>query len=227
MTWNDETKARFMEKARAAVAEYDDVPAEEIPVCVSNGNSKVPCLNISKASGITCGNCACCLGDCYDARDMNRYPNVMNARARNTAVLYKDPARYFDAFESKMSNRRKYKAARYDVGGELTGDFELDAMNATATRKTDWALWSYTKMYDMVNRWVAAGKYTASNLVIMFSQWGVDDVIDNPYGFPVFLTLLPGETAPAGFMKCPGSCRECLDQHKGCPYGDNVYNPRH
>lgn len=228
MTWSNETVERYLNKAIDKINKYMEMPVEDVPVCVSKGNSKVPCLNISKMSGATCGNCAACLkGGCYDANDANRYPNVLDARARNTAVLYKDPARYFKAFEDAMTNRRKYHAGRYDVGGELTGEFELDAMNSTAMRKSNWALWTYTKMHDMVNRWIATGKYTASNLQIMYSRRGVNDKIENPYGMPEFVTVLPNEVPPTGYMKCPGACRECLEKKIGCPYGYNVWAHLH
>ena len=91
---------------------------------------------------------------------------------------------------------------------------ELAMWVQLATEHPDWTFWTYTKMHWVVNLYclLHGGRHAVpSNLTIMFSRWGLRSKIDNPYGFPEFITVLTdeGETMPEGFWVCPGRCKEC------------------
>lgn len=80
------------------------------------------------------------------------------------------------------------------------------------------------KNYKLVNEYCEAyGKETIpANLSIMFSEWKGMPMI-NPYNFPEFRCIMPGEWIPEGFTECPGDCEKCTAGKSGCPYGKNKY----
>ena len=98
-------------------------------------------------------------------------------------------------------------------------------MVENAKEHPDFIIWTYTKQYFIVNKYVKehGGSIAAaipSNLSIMFSEWKGLDCL-NPYGFPTFTCVLKGEQWPSNTHKCPGNCKICLDTKTGCPYGQS------
>lgn len=211
---------------------YTENPA---PLVVSNGNSKIgKTLNVSNAPGITCINCSGCIKYCYDIKACIQYPNVLDARAKNTALLFYNMPAYFKQLWIIMSKCKKNKFLRFHVSGDIINQRHLNYIVQTAMIFPDWQIWTYTKNYDLINEYFTINQYNTiqeafpSNLVIMFSKWQGMPMI-NPYGLPEFQCRMPGEGKwlYAKMYKCPGNCDICKASKRGCIYGENVYTDLH
>ena len=202
-----------------------------IKLVVSLGNSKIGrCLNVSLAPVITCKNCSKCKCFCYDIKACLQYVNVRIARAKNTALFMYSRDEFFNQLWQRMERRKKNKFLRFHVSGEIMDINHLERMIETARRFPDFVIWTYTKMYGIVNEYIRkhGGNKNCipENFTIMFSEWkGLP--IDNPYNMPVFRCVYPEETKPAGCMKCPGNCDICKANNIGCVNGMSVYADLH
>lgn len=200
---------------------------EKLAISVSEGNSKIGrTMNVSLAPVITCGNCKECKYFCYDVKACCQYDNVRKARAKNTAIFQFSRDEFFRQVWEKMSHKRTNKYLRFHVPGEIVDNDHLEWFIKTARRFPDFRIWTYTKMYHIVNEYVRTHGGDRScipeNLVIMFSEWKGLPIV-NPYGFPVFRCISEDETVPEGLHKCPGNCNACKEGKTGCIYGMSSY----
>ena len=224
--YTDATLNKYNERALAAIAAAR-AQHEPLEVCISVGNVKVGrILNVSLMSRICCGNCRLCEHYCYDIKAALQYTNVMNARARNTVLAQDDLDEFFRQILERLTERRKKKFFRFHVGGDIISEAYLEKMVQTALERPRWRFWTYTKMHDMVNSYVARGGIIPENLVILFSC-DMNAVVENPYGFPLAYTVLDGDVPPEGLFKCPGNCEICIELERGCPFGESVYFLEH
>lgn len=230
--YSPETIRKVMAMSRAALNRYLDaiVKTSDIKLTISTGNKKIGrVLNVSTLAGRMCPNCKECIKWCYELKAYFVYPSCLDARARNTAVLLRDRDDYFARIDARINraHRRLFKAFRWHVGGEIPDADYFDRMVKIAIAHPDWRFWTYTKNYPAVNEWVAAHGRTRDavpeNLKVMFSEWDGMPMI-NPYGFPVFRCVLVshGQQFTPGIHRCPGNCEICLEQHRGCPYGQTT-----
>lgn len=202
---------------------------------ISNGNRKIgKVLNVSLAPILCCGNCSKCKLYCYDIKACLQHENVLDARAFNTALQEFDRDRFFRDIDDKMSRRRKNKYFRYHVSGDIPDMDYLKRMIKTAVDHPDFTIWTYTKMYSLVNQYCNENGRDAipKNLHIMFSKWdGLP--MDNPYKFPVFACRLKAgnvDTSEDWFAKvykCPGNCDLCKEKKLGCIGGMDTYADEH
>lgn len=216
-----------------------NLPADQIKSCISTGNKKIGrVLNVSMMPLLTCGNCKECSKLCYDIKACLQYPGtVIDARMRNTVLARYHRDVYFDRIDQKMSRRRTNKFFRWHVAGDILDLDYFERMVENARRHPDFVIWTYTKMYGIVNQYVAAhgGDRRVAipkNMHIMFSEWdGMP--MDNPYNFPVFACRLKdGNVSRTDdqFMtmfKCPGNCDICKAAHTGCVAGMDTYADEH
>ena len=204
---------------------------EKLEISVSHGNTKIGhTMNVSLAPVICCGNCKECKRFCYDIKACVQYENVRLARAKNTAIFNYDREMFFNQLWAKMSRKKSNKYLRFHVSGEIKDYNHLEWIVETARRFPDFKIWTYTKMYGLVNLYImnnGGKKETAipGNLTIMFSEWqGMP--MENPYKMPVFRCINKGEKLP-GCMKCPGNCNVCKASGKGCINGYSVFTYLH
>ena len=234
-----ETLARFKREALAIIASYSETDPEEIKMCISAGNDKIGrVMNVSMMPVLTCGNCSHCAPFCYDVRSCIRFNNTtLQARIRNTVLFKKDPAEYFHRIREKIRRARTCRHFRWHVGGEIPNAEYFAEMVRIAEEFPEWTFWTYTKMYRIVNDYVAKhgdDRFAAipENLHIMFSRWdGMP--MNNPYGFPEFVCRLDAGNVdtPAEWFdshhKCPGKCRICIETGRGCVVGESTWNAEH
>lgn len=206
---------------------------DAVKACISDGNRKIGrVLNVSLAPVICCGNCKECKSLCYDIKACLQYKNVIDARARNTALAKFARDEYFAAINSKMDRRRANKYFRYHVSGDILDYDYFSRMVESAKNHPDFIVWTYTKMYHIVNEWIRDNGPLPENLVIMFSEWD-GTPMENPYNMPVFSCKLKdgnkNRTAAefATMYKCPGNCDVCKDKRRGCIGGKNTYCDEH
>lgn len=223
-----ETLKKYVSTMKAAIAKnHVDIKTGEIKkVRFSYGNRKIgKTLNVSTAPIITCGNCKECLHECYDIKACMQYSNVMNARAVNTALLQENRDEFFRQISEKISRRRVNKFVRFHVAGEIIDLDYLKRMVKIAEEHPDATIWTYTKMYHIVNGYLKVHKVLPVNLHIMFSVWeGVP--MRNPYNMPTFRAI-PTDAEPLPYFKCPGNCDYCKEHHTGCVAGQDAWTYLH
>lgn len=235
MKFKKETLQQYVDEINSMIETWkkEDV----IKLSFSYGNMKIGrVLNISTAAIITCGNCGHCAPYCYDIKGAIRFvKNVMNARAKNTALLQKDPDEYFRQIRNKLASRKKNKYMRWHVGGEITDYHYFVEMVNIAREFPDFKFWTYTKMYNIVNLYcdLHGGRAAVpENFKVMFSEWD-GTPINNPYNFPLFTVKLAAgnKNHDAAYFdklyKCPGKCIVCINNNRGCIAGETTYNDEH
>lgn len=228
--YTDETIAKVRGMLADAIAEYRGLirAGQHFNICISKGNRKIGrVMNVSIAPLLTCKNCKGCQHFCYDIKAVLLYGNVLQARAKNTALLWENRDEYFRQIEDAISRRRLHKFFRWHVAGEIPDIDYLNRMIEIARRHPDFTLWTYTKMYGIVNNWCKQhGKESIpANMHIMFSEWRGMPII-NPYGFPEFRVVFPDDVTkpdPRKVHYCPGSCDVCIKAGRGCVAGETTY----
>lgn len=231
------TIEKVLSLLRTAIAYWMSLPVDLIKMCISSGNSKIGrVLNVSLPPVISCSNCSKCMYYCYDIKALIRYTvTVVNARARNWAVLVKDRDEYFRRIDEKLARRRSRKFFRWHVSGDIIDIDYLDRMVKLARKYPDFRFWTYTKHYALVNAYHRANggrDAIPENLVIMFSKWdGVP--MENPYNHPIFACRMKDGNVdtPEEFFrktfKCPGNCDYCTEHFRGCVAGESAYTDQH
>lgn len=228
-----ETVKKIVNKLNYSVKLYREYleKGEEVKIVISSGNSKIgKCMNVSLAPIITCGNCKECKCFCYDVKACLQYTNVVNARAKNTALFRYDRENFFNQLWQKMSRKKTNKYLRFHVSGEIVDVNHLEYMIETAKRFPDFTIWTYTKMYHVVNEYIRMhGENKScipSNFTIMFSEWKGLPIV-NPYNMPVFRCVYPEEKKPENCFRCPGNCDFCKANKCGCVCGMSSYVDLH
>ena len=75
----------------------------------------------------------------------------------------------------------------------------------------------FTKKYELVNDFLAAGNSIPDNLTIVLSAWG-DWKPDNPYNLPMAYVKLKKQESdiPADAKECPSFCGKCAATKNSC-----------
>lgn len=242
--YTKETLIKLLKKSAVLLRHYGALDPREYELAISDGNRKIGrVMNVSLMPLVTCGP-ACrgfldergpadpddvcdCPFYCYDVKACLQYVNVLDARCRNTALLCTDRDEYFRRIDERMNRRRKNKFFRWHVAGEIPDLDYLARMIENARRHPDFTIWTYTKRYDIVNEYCRqyGRESIPENLSIMFSEWKGKKIV-NPYHFPVFRCVMPGEEKPRCY-RCPGNCDACKAAHRGCIKGEDTYNDLH
>ena len=226
--YSNKTLNKIMSAARDMLREFRTNRPEGLRVTISNGNRKIGrVMNVSTMPGLACGNCTRCLPYCYDVKACVQYPeNVLTARVKNYYMATEQRDEFFRQIDDKMSRRRLNKYFRWHVAGDILDLDYFARMVENARRHPDFMVWTYTKMYHIVNLYVAehGGTLEAAipaNLCVMFSKWdGMP--MDNPYGFPVFYCILKEGNVDndreflESLYRCPGNCDVCKAAGRGC-----------
>ena len=227
--YSKETLQKYLDDMNATIAWYVRFPVESLEVCLSDGNTKVPCKNVSLPPIISCHNCRECKKECYDIKACIQYENVMKARARNYSILKRNFDLYWTQIRTKISRMRK-KYFRFHVGGDMVSKEYLTEMVKTARMFPLVRFWTYTKFHSVVNDYVRenGGKEKAipANLSIMFSEW-TGMTMDNPYGFGTFIVVDKEQTPPAGVWHCTGDCGICIRANRGCVVNETAWVWKH
>lgn len=157
---------------------------EEKVIHWSNGNSKTHTVSYSTMPGFTCmhnGEFPPCYttGQGYCLYDL-RNPNVLINAVHNTVLLLRFPEKFEESLFLMCST---HTSMRLHVEGDFANVNEV-AIIDRVTRKTNCVVMTYTKKYNLINRYVKEHEMFADNFVLLFSKWeGLE--MDNPYNFPV------------------------------------------
>lgn len=229
--YSKEALAKCVRLAREAGEHYQEIPVDEIQICISTGNRKIGrVMNVSLMPMLTCGNCSGCSRYCYDIKACLQYPNtVIDARMRNTVLAQRDMALYFHLIDEHITHSR-CRFFRWHVAGDIINSLYFAGMVTEALRHPDVTFWTYTKMYSIVNEYIDTMGPLPDNLHVMFSKWdGMP--MNNPHGLPVFACKLKAGNAdhvPFETMhRCPGNCDVCKAAGRGCVVGESSYADEH
>ena len=231
MKYSSKTLQSYNDRAHAELKKaYDNL--ENIHVHVSYGNKKIgKTLNFNLLAIFTCGSmcrkCGC-YKYCYAIKDAMRFPAVMKNRAENTVIAKFDTDRYFSEIAQIINDNPGYKYIRLHVSGEMMHTPYFEKVVQLAKLFPDRIIWTYTKQYHIINKYISNYGMYPSNLVVMFSDWD-GYKMDNPYGLPTF-RFFPKEKAdsiPENAFICPGNCDYCKEHKCGCIYGQSAVVREH
>lgn len=258
--YKPETIQKYDEKMAEAVNYFlslSDEKFKKLHVVFSDGDTKVPCLNVSQPPRMSCPNCKHCTNICYDIKACLRFPGVpeidpdtrkgtLRARAVNYAIWKRDKERYFSEIDKKCQRKKKNLGFRWHQGGEnIDYDYVCNMVNIAWHNPRFDFFWGYTKGYGFWNRYVkehggSIAVALPTNFHIMFSVWktpvkdkagniiGYKRVpFPNPYGFPTYEVEFDGEEEHPAGFHCPGDCGWCMEHKRGCVVGESSWCHEH
>ena len=229
MMYSKESLKKAVVNLKDMTDEFLMKPYKELQLHISKGNRKIGLVhNFSMAPVITCPNCSKCKHYCYDIKAVLQYPNVLKARAENTAMMMQDRFLTFCLIEHYIENQKAHKVFRWHVSGDIIDVDYFDRMVQIARNHTDWIFWTYTKNYRAVNEWIRSNggrESVPSNLSVMYSVWN-GMPCPNPFQMPTFVCVQEGMQEPDAW-KCPGNCDICLRSGHGCPFRESSYVHEH
>lgn len=190
---------------------------KEQHVRLQRGNRKTGsnCWTVSLAPIIDCINCSGCSGQCYDIRNDVIYPQVIEDRARNSAIHKMDPQRYWSEISNQIRENFVMEL-RINVGGDLTDD-DFKYIRALGKVHPNTMILFFTKNYDGINKFLDNDSFTSNVHPIMSAWEGME--MDNRHNLPCSHVLYEDgrTTAPEyGAIYCGGNCSECAFNGEGC-----------
>lgn len=177
---------------------------------VSFGNSKLgrAIASINMPAVVTCREGAPCYNGCYARKGRWLFQNVKDSLQENLDAYKADPNKFFNSVTEQTA---LCKYARFFSSGDIPDAEFFKGMCKVARKNKDTKYLCFTKKYEIVNDFVAAGHRIPKNLSIVFSAWS-DWMPENPYNFPMTYVYGKGfnnELIPDNAIPCAGKCYEC------------------
>lgn len=227
------TKEIIAKFKAALIQALIDVKAGRVTqVYVSVNNSKlgpigafntIPVLFCS----LKCREIGGCGHICYASRDCNRYPGHLKRCAENTALLILNP---IETYRQLARVAYGFRFFRLHADGEFMSykDF-YTFINECVTKcpKTDFL--TYTKKYDIPDRFISENGALPENLQILYSKSKNMEPV-NPYNMPTTDIIYKGDEIPENYKICGGNCFECATAKTGCwtaKHGETIAFPKH
>ena len=203
-------------------------------VRISAANSKMGnVVSVSLLPFLTCPGCCAetCGGKCYAAKLANLRPAVVKSYAINTALVLYQPKLYWAQVNAAIAGSRFF---RFHVSGDIINKAYFHHMVDCAANNPHCDILVFTKRYDVVNAWIAAGNEIPANMHILFSGW--DNLQpENPHKLPE-TNIIPKNESSAWwdlddtFHVCGGNCFNCAVGGAGCwnaKHGETILFPLH
>lgn len=182
---------------------------------ISTTNSKlglIPSINLPPVT--TCRKNCPCAKDCYATKGNFRFANVRQSMKNNYDEYLKSPDEYFNQVKRAINNGMiTYSYFRWHAAGDIVDEQYFDKMVEVANELPRTSFLAFTKKFEIINTYVKSGGVIPKNLNIVFSAWGDNFQIDNPYGFPVAYVRFRNQnnnTIPSSAIECSGDCTSCL-----------------
>lgn len=127
---------------------------------------------------------------CYACGGFYQMPDNMRRYAENLAFFLKHDSETFVDMFCEMLKANGNELFRYFTIGDIVNSRFFACMAEIARRMPDVKFWSYTKKYNIINKWcnVNGIENFPENLTIIFSHWlnenGEYFPMENPYNFP-------------------------------------------
>lgn len=184
-------------------------------VKISTTNSKlglIPSVNLPPIT--TCRPHCPCAKDCYATKGRFRFQNVKNSLANNYKFYLCDPKTYFAEIKRAINNGMvSYAYFRWHASGDFVDKKYFEGVVSVAKELPLTSFLAFTKKFEIVNDYIQNGSIIPENLHIVFSAWGDEFKIENPYSFPVAYVRFKGEEnkmIPDTAAECSGDCTHCL-----------------
>lgn len=185
-------------------------------VKISTTNSKlglIPSVNLPPV--ITCRDSCPCAKDCYARKGNFRFANVKSSHMANYKAYLDDPKRYFDEIQKFIGGGIvTYVYFRWHSSGDFVDENYFAGVVETAKKLPQTSFLSFTKKYEIVNEYIKQHGELPDNLHIVFSAWGDELEVVNPYELPVayvrFHDANKDKSIPAEASECSGDCTNCL-----------------
>ena len=187
-----------------------------MPIKISTSNSKlgvIPSVNLPPV--VTCRKDAPCVKDCYARKGRFRFRTVVDNMDLNYALYQSYPDEYFKEIKKFLNNGFiSYAYFRWHAAGDIVDSSYFKGMVKVAEELPHTSFLAFTKKFEIVNEYIKNGGKIPENLNIVFSAWGADFKLSNPYNFPVSHVRFkdPGRNIeiPSSAAECSGNCSECL-----------------
>ena len=183
-------------------------------VKISTTNSKlglIPSVNLQPV--LSCRKDCPCAKDCYATKGRYRFQNVKKSLADNLRCYKENPDGYFKEIYKALSGIISYRYFRWHAAGDIVDREYFLGMVAMATQLPNTSFLAFTKKFEIVNEYIANGGIIPTNLHIVFSAWGDEFKVDNPYLFPVAHVRFKNsdnKNIPSNAVECSGDCSNCL-----------------
>lgn len=181
---------------------------------ITSGNTKlsasIPSINLP--AGITCRTDAPCFRECYAKRGHFMYKNIQSCYKENLDHYMQNGKDYFDEIIRQIKTPLIiYKYIRWHSSGDIVDYEYLLGMIKVAKACKGVNFLTFTKKYNLVNKYLDEGGEIPKNLRIVFSGWDKDWQVDNPYNLPVALVRFKNDERDFSKCKeCNGKCYECV-----------------
>lgn len=150
--YTQDTIKKFSEALQAARADIRS--GKPVKLSISSGNVKMGAVpSVSLLPFITCpGRCTgSCSRECYAAKIANLRKSVLEAYARNTALVMDRPEIFWAGVNAAMAGTRFF---RFHVSGDIVnGEYFENLVNACRNNPHCETL-VFTKRYEIVNAWM-------------------------------------------------------------------------
>ena len=198
----------------------------------STGNSKLGnhVLNYGLDIMHTCAPCECKTGGkCYGTCGLFQFGSNMQRAAENFMFWFANGAgAMVEALQSAIDNNPDCDKFRHFEIGDIPNERYLaEVMSPVAVRNPGVTFWTYTKKYEIVNKYVDKYGLNAipSNLTIIFSHWMNEDgtyyPMDNRHDFPTSEFIPVGkedELLPHITHVCPCSNPNVVAHCENCDH---------
>lgn len=204
----------------------NQLAAKTNEVSISCVNSKTgPLCNDLALPTCTCREDAPCKATgCYCMKGRQTMSKVVAAYTRNLRLYNTDQEDFWEQVRFKVKHRPFPLFRFFDCGDIADYDFFLGMIDL-AKEFPDIKFMSFTKKYEIVNKWIDENGDLPENLNVVFSAWHIGWKVINPHNFPVAYVDFKDKTLnpefPEGITSCPNEkdktitcsiCRKCWDK---------------
>lgn len=186
-----------------------------MPVKISTTNGKlgrIPSVNLPPI--ITCRPRCPCANECYATKGRFRFQNVRDSLTNNYKMYSQDPETYFSEIKRTINDGViTYRYFRWHASGDFVNEEYFKGVAKVAKELPLTSFLAFTKKFELVNEYIKTEGTIPENLHIVFSAWGDNFKIDNPYAYPVAYVRFKdkeNKTIPKTAVECSGNCMECL-----------------
>ena len=204
----------------------NQLAAKTNEVSISCVNSKTgPLCNDLALPTCTCREDAPCKATgCYCMKGRQTMSKVVAAYTRNLRLYNTDQEDFWEQVRFKVKHRPFPLFRFFDCGDIADYDFFLGMIDL-AKEFPDIKFMSFTKKYEIVNKWIDENGDLPENLNVVFSAWHIGWKVINPHNLPVAYVDFKDKTLnpefPEGSTSCPNEkdktitcsiCRKCWDK---------------
>lgn len=140
-----------------------------------------------------------------------------------------NPKQYFQDIKDALSGIISYRYFRWHAAGDMIDEQYFEGMVDLAKALPYTSFLAFTKKFNIVNDYIKSNKVIPDNLHIVFSAWGDDFKVDNPFEFPVAHVRFKdkdNKNIPDTAVECSGDCTNCLQCWK-IKHGESVVFNKH